>query len=95
MAHLGTEPTSSMCFENPCLAVEFPDCKVQQPWEETLRPGIFALAHATPVGLKWEFPKIRDTLFGGPHNKDDSILGSILRSLYFGKLPNRSRGDTC
>ena len=26
-------------------------------------------------------------LFGGPHNKDYSILGSILGSPYFGKLP--------
>ena len=28
-------------------------------------------------------------LFGGPHNKDYSILGSILGSPYFGKLPYR------
>ena len=28
-------------------------------------------------------------LFGGPHNKDYSILGSILGSPYFGKLPFR------
>ena len=27
------------------------------------------------------------TLFGDPHNKDYSILGSILGSPYFGKLP--------
>ena len=26
----------------------------------------------------WEFPKIRGTFFGGPYNKDYSILGSIL-----------------
>ena len=37
--------------------------------------------------FKWEFPKIRD--FGGPNNKDYSILGSILGYPYFGKLPNR------
>ena len=30
---------------------------------------------------------MRGTLLGGPHNKDYSILGSILGSLYFGKLP--------
>ena len=36
---------------------------------------------------RWGFPKIRGTLFGGPHNKDYSILGSILGSPYFGKLP--------
>ena len=34
-----------------------------------------------------EVPKIRGTLFGGPNNKDYSILGSILGSPYFGKLP--------
>ena len=32
------------------------------------------------------FPKIRCT-FWGPHKKDYSILGSILGSPYFGKLP--------
>ena len=26
----------------------------------------------------WGFPRIRGTLFGGPHKKDCSILGSIL-----------------
>ena len=35
----------------------------------------------------WGFPKIRGTFFGGPHNKDYNILGSILGSTYFGKLP--------
>ena len=34
----------------------------------------------------WGFPKIRGYLFGGPNNKDYSILGSILGSPYFGKL---------
>ena len=38
--------------------------------------------------ITWEFPKIRGTLFGGPHNKDYSILGSILGSPNFGKLPH-------
>ena len=33
------------------------------------------------------FPKLGD-LFGDPYNKDYSILGSILGSPYFGKLPN-------
>ena len=32
------------------------------------------------------FPKIRGTLFGGPHNKDYGILESVLGSPYFGKL---------
>ena len=39
------------------------------------------------VGLIWGFPKIRGTLSGGPYNKDYSILGSILGSPHFGKLP--------
>ena len=33
------------------------------------------------------FPKIRGTCLGGPHNKDSSVLGSILGSPYLGKLP--------
>ena len=28
------------------------------------------------------------TILGGPHNKDYNILGSILGSPYFGKLPD-------
>ena len=32
------------------------------------------------------FPKL-GVPFGGPHNKDYGILGSILGSPYFGKLP--------
>ena len=32
------------------------------------------------------FPKL-GYLTGGPHNKEYSILGSILGSPYFGKLP--------
>ena len=44
------------------------------------------------LGLYWGlsglgFPKIGGNLFGGPHNKDYSILGSILGSPHFGKLP--------
>ena len=41
--------------------------------------------HAT-----WGFPKIRGT-FLGP-NKDYSMLGSILGSPYFGKLPHCALG---
>ena len=42
-------------------------------------------------GLKlvWGFAIIRGTFLGGPSSKDYSILGSILGSLYFGKLPFR------
>ena len=57
------------------------------------------MLEASPVGLAccedgfiWGFPEIRGTLFGGPHNKDYSILGSILGSPNFGKLPCR---DVC
>ena len=35
----------------------------------------------------WGVPKIRGELFGGPYTKDNSILGSILGSPNFGKLP--------
>ena len=35
----------------------------------------------------WGFPKIGGYLFGDPHNKDCSILGSIVGSPYSGKLP--------
>ena len=37
----------------------------------------------------WGFPKIRGTLLGGPHIKDYSILGFIMGSPYFGKVPCR------
>ena len=32
--------------------------------------------------------------FGGPHNKDYSIFGSILGALYFGKLPYSPKPGT-
>ena len=35
----------------------------------------------------WGFPKRRGTFLRGPHVKDYSILGSILGSPDFGKLP--------
>ena len=38
-------------------------------------------------GTIWGFPKIMGTLFWGPHNKGCSILGSIMGSPYFGKVP--------
>ena len=41
-------------------------------------------AASTPI---WRSPKIRGTLLGVPINKDSSILGSLLGSPYFGKLP--------
>ena len=40
--------------------------------------------HKDLYGL--EFPKIRVTILGAPHNKDCNILGSILKSPYLGKL---------
>ena len=39
------------------------------------------------VGVHMEFPKIRGT-FWGPYNRGYSMLGSILGSPYFGKLPH-------
>ena len=46
-----------------------------------------------PSGLRPQYPKMgvdqnEGYFFGGPNNKDYNILGSILGSLYFGKLPN-------
>ena len=40
-----------------------------------------------PVRTIWGYPKIRIGHFERPNNKDYSILGSMLGSLYFGKLP--------
>ena len=37
----------------------------------------------------------RGTLFGCPYNKDYSILGSILGSPYFGKLPSSMKCIAC
>ena len=47
-------------------------------------PGSDNMSEDNPIS---GFPKIRGTFFGGPHNKDYSILGSLLGSPYFGKLP--------
>ena len=41
----------------------------------------------------WGFPKL-GVLLGGPHNKEYSILGSILGFPYSGKLPN-TEDRTC
>ena len=46
--------------------------------------GSIILRHVRTI---WEFPKIRSGHFEYPNNKDYSILGSMLGSLYFGKLP--------
>ena len=37
--------------------------------------------------MKWGLAGNYGYHFGGPHNKDYSILGSILGLPYFGKLP--------
>ena len=29
------------------------------------------------MGSLWEFPTIRGTLFGGPYNRDPTILGTL------------------
>ena len=46
-------------------------------------------------GSIWGFPEIRGTLFGGPYSKDYSMLGYILGSPYFGKLPYPNRPKPC
>ena len=60
---------------------------VKHPDSRLLAAGSVA-SGATEAADKGGFPKIRGTIFGGPHNKDYSMLGSILGSPYFGKLPN-------
>ena len=56
--------------------------EITRPFEGVLRTGIVQ----TMVYI-WEILEIRGTFLGGPHKKDKSILGSILGSPYFGKLP--------
>ena len=46
------------------------------------------------MGIHGSFPKL-GYLFGGPHNKDYSMLGPILGSLYFGKLPHVYYAHMC
>ena len=47
-------------------------------------------------GLRFRgFPKLGVPFFGGPHNKDSSILGSILRSPSLGKLPHPNLIQSC
>ena len=43
--------------------------------------------------LKWEFPKTRGTLFGGPYSKDPTISGTILGSPIFGNSQIGVRRD--
>ena len=38
----------------------------------------FSVSERTSCNPIWEFPKITGTFLGGPHNKDYTILGSIL-----------------
>ena len=54
------------------------------------KPGLRFGLSGSPVlsHAIWGFPKIRGTFFGGPYDKDHSILESILGSPNFGKLPN-------
>ena len=47
-----------------------------------------------PLQPQSRFPKIWGNLFGGPHNKDCTIFGSILGSPYCGKLPLMLRQDS-
>ena len=43
----------------------------------------------------WGFPKNEGYHFGGPKNKDYSILGSLLGSPYSGKLPHEYFATAC
>ena len=55
------------------------------PWLGFARnPRLMELVHVGS-SQNWGY------LFGGPHNKDYSILGSILGSPYLGKLPCKSK----
>ena len=42
------------------------------------------LAWVLPEHSKWDFPKVRGTLFWGPYNKDPTSLSTILGSPIFG-----------
>ena len=63
------------------------------------------LGKCIPHGLltKWEFPKIRGTLFWGPYNKDPTVSGAILRSPISGnsqigpvaETPKPSKPSSC
>ena len=44
--------------------------------------------HGVVVNTEFGVSQNRGTLFGGPYNKDYSILGSMLGSPCFGKLPS-------
>ena len=45
---------------------------------------MLALGTDDNPGFKWEFPKIRGTLFGGPYDQDATISGAIFGSSIFG-----------
>ena len=49
--------------------------------------GCWSLTDNELLGGYGGFPKLGVPFLGDPHNKDYSILGSILGSPYFGKLP--------
>ena len=44
-------------------------------------------------GVICGFPKVEGYPFGGPNNKDYSILGSILGSPHLGKLPYKAHRE--
>ena len=61
------------------------NAKAKCPEDKRLGDGEGSLAMTE---LIWGFPKIRGTIFGAPHDKDYSILGSTLGLLICGKLPS-------
>ena len=84
MAHMDIMQTGSHELL-PCtsLLLAAPRCHKKSFQQLLVIPGR-AKPNMTPI---WGFPKVRGTFFGGPHNKDYSILGSILGSPLLGKLP--------
>ena len=61
-----------------------PVLSLQNPGSLIFKPRLPSGSYLSCGG----FPKI-GVPFWGPHNKDYNILGSILGSPHFGKLPNR------
>ena len=87
-------------YNSPTFSVVFSPTFDLVPVGKTLRNGSPDQSPtAIPVGLRLihasipykEVSQNDGYLIQGPHNKDCSILGSILGSPYFGKLPQSTR----
>ena len=62
-----------------------------ETWQ-TPKKGSWEAVNLKLKGLM-DFPKLRGTIVGGPHNKDYSILGSILGPLTYGDYHDWSLPD--